>query len=253
MDKVQYDERMHATYAAGRQMSSVARKSWMEAFARHLPEMRPVVWLDLGSGTGRMSPSLANVFGGPVWGVEPSDRMRGQAVANAGHPAVTYLAGSAEHIPLPDASCDAALLFFVWHHVVDREVAARELRRVVKPGGTLFVQANFSDKMPDVWWFRVMPEWGEVDRAQFRSEEEVKGDFTGAGWTLVSDDAVTWLRSANLAVDLERLKRRAVSVFAHMSEEAVESGFARIEAALPSLGDGPQHETSSLLVFQRKS
>jgi len=93
------------------------------------------------------------------------------------------------------------LLFFVWHHVVDREGAARELRRVVKPGGKLFVQANFSDRMPDVWWFRVVPEWRKVDTAQFRSEEAVESDFVGAGWTLVSRDEVTWLRSASLAED----------------------------------------------------
>ena len=147
--------------------------------------------------------------------------------------------------------CDAALLFFVWHHVVDREGAVQELRRVVKPGGRLFVQTNFADRMPDVWWFRVMPEWGNVDRAQFRSEDEVESDFAGAGWTLVSRDEVRWRRSANLAEDFERLKLRAVSVFEHMSEEVTETGFARIEAALPSLGNGPQYETSELLVFQR--
>lgn len=82
---------------------------------------------------------------------------------------------------MPDASCDAALLFFAWHHVADREGAAQELRRVVKPGGRLFVQANFSDRMPDFWWFRVVPEWRKADIAQFRSEEEVKRDFAGAG------------------------------------------------------------------------
>jgi hypothetical protein len=127
-----------------------------------------------------------------------------------------------------------------------------ELRRVVKPGGKLFVGTNLSDRMPDVWWFRVMPEWRKVDTAQFRSEEEVKSDFARAGWTLVSLDEVTWLRSANLAQDFERLKLRAVSVFEHMSQEVVEAGFARIEAAMPSLGDGPQYETSELLVFQRQ-
>jgi ubiquinone/menaquinone biosynthesis C-methylase UbiE len=251
MKKVDYDARLHAVYATGRQMSPDALHTWMGAFARHLPRTRPLVWLDLGSGTGRMTPALASAFGGPAHGVEPSDKMRAQAVAHAGHPAVTYASGSAEQIPLPDASCDAALLFFVWHHVVDREGAARELRRVVKPGGKLFVQANFSDRMPDVWWFRVMPEWKKVDTAQFRAEQEVIGDFAGAGWTLVSRDDVTWLRSANLAEDVERLKLRAVSVFEHMSEEAAEAGFARIEAALPALRDGPQFETSELLVFQR--
>ena len=105
--------------------------------------------------------------------------------------------------------------------------------------------------MPDVWWFRVVPEWRNVDQAQFRSEEEVKGDFAGAGWTFVARDEVTWLRSGNLAEDFERLRLRAVSVFEYLSDEVVEAGFANIEAALPSLGDGPQYETSKLLVFER--
>lgn len=251
MEKVDYDTRLHAVYAAGRQMSPDALQTWMAAFARHLPETRPLVWLDLGSGTGRMTPTLASAFGGPAHGVEPSDKMRAQALAHAGHPAVTYAAGAAEHIPLPDASCDAALLFFAWHHVVDREGAAQELRRVVKPGGKLFVQANFSDKMPETWWFRVVPEWKKADRGQFRSEDEVKGDFAGAGWRLVSRNEVTWLRAASLAEDFQRLKLRSVSMFEHMSGEVIEAGFSRIEAALPSLGDRPQYETSELLVFQR--
>jgi hypothetical protein len=134
--------------------------------------------------------------------------------------------------------------------VADRECAARELRRVVKPGGTLFVQANFSDRMPDTWWFRVVPEWKKVDAAQFRTSEEVRSDFAGAGWTPVARDEVTWPRSASLAEDVEKLKLRAVSVFEHLSDEIVEAGFARIEAALPTLADGPQYETSELLVFQ---
>jgi ubiquinone/menaquinone biosynthesis C-methylase UbiE len=116
---------------------------------------------------------------------------------------------------LPDASCDAALMFFVWHHVDDRDGAAQELRRVVKPGGKLFVQAN------------------------------------PAGRTLDSHDQVTWLRSATVAEDYERLKLRSVSLFEHMSEDVAEAGFAKIEAALPALGDEPQYETSDLLVFQR--
>lgn len=252
MQKVDYDERLHAVYAAGRQMSSDALRTWMDAFARHLPETRPLVWLDMGSGTGRMTPSLASAFGGPAHGIEPSHKMRAQALAHASHPAVAYAAGSAEHIPLPDASCDAALLFFVWHHVVDREAAAKELRRVVKPGGKLFVQVNLSDRMPDVWWFRVVPEWMKVDTAQFRSEAEVTRDFAGAGWTLVASDEVTWLRSANLAEDYQRLKLRAVSLFAHVTDEVADAGFVRIDAALPALADGPQFETSKLLVFERE-
>jgi ubiquinone/menaquinone biosynthesis C-methylase UbiE len=251
MRKVNYDERQHAVYAAGRQMSVDALQTWMEAFARHLPETRPLAWLDLGSGIGRMTPSLASTFGGPVYGVEPADKMRAQAIAHADHPGVTYAAGSAELIPLPDSSCDAALLFFVWHHIVDRDGAAHELRRVVKPGGRLFVQANFSDRMPDAWWLHVVPQWMKIYQTLYQSEEEVQSDFAGAGWTLASRDEITWLRSASLAEDFERLRMRPTSLFEHMSEEIVEEGFVRIEEALPSLGNRPQFETSALLVFRR--
>ena len=251
MGKVDYDERQHTVYSAGRHMSPDALQTWMVAFARHLPERRPLAWLDLGSGVGRMTPSLASAFGGPVYGIEPADKMRAQAIEHAEHPGVTYAAGSAEHIPLPDSSCDAALLFFVWHHVVDRDGAARELRRVVNQDGKVFVQANFSDRRPDAWWLLVVPEWMNVHQALYQSEEGVIRDFAGAGWALASRDEITWVRSPSLADDFERLRLRPTSLFEYMSEEEVEVGFARIEAALPTLDDGPQFETSALLVFDR--
>ena len=118
-------------------------------------------------------------------------------------------------------------------------------------GGRLFVQANFSDRLPAIWWFRVVPEWREAEVAIFRSEAEVTSDFVDSGWTFVSRDQVTWRRAPSLAEDLERLKLRAVSVFEHLDEDVIEAGFAQIEAALPSLDDGPQDETSELLVFER--
>ena len=94
-----------------------------------------------------------------------------------------------------------------------------------------------------------VPEWMNIHQALYQSEEDVITDFAGAGWTLGSRDEITWLRSPSLAEDLERLRLRPTSLFEHMSEEEIETGFARIEAALPDLDDGPQFERSALLVF----
>jgi len=121
----------------------------------------------------------------------------------------------------------------------------------VKPGGRLFVQANFCDRMPDAWWLHTVAEWMDVHQGLYQSEEEVLRDFTDAGWTLASRDEITWLRSMSLAEDYERLRLRPTSLFEHMSEEEIEAGFVRIRAALPTLDDGPQFETSALLVFER--
>ena len=251
MRKVDYDERQHAAYAAGRQMSPDALQTWTEAFAHHLPRTRPLAWLDL-VGCRVYEPVVGEQLRRP--------RVRCRASrqdACPGHrprrPCSRHVCrGSAEHIPLPDSSCDAALLFFVWHHVVDRVGAVRELRRVVKQAGKVFEQANFSTGRPDAWWLHVVPEWMDVHQALYQSEEDVISDFAGAGWTLASRDEITWLRSLSLAEDFERLRLRPTSLFEHMSEEEIEAGFARIEATLSSLQDGPQFETSALLVFGRE-
>jgi hypothetical protein len=83
-----------------------------------------------------------------------------------------------------------------------------------------------------------VPEWREVDTAQVQSEAGVNRDFADAGWTLLSRDLVTWLRSVTLTEDVERLKLRAASAFEHLRDDVVGEGSARIGAALPTLGDG---------------
>jgi ubiquinone/menaquinone biosynthesis C-methylase UbiE len=130
---------MHAVYEVGRALPEHAIANWISVFARFAPQDRPLTVLDLGSGTGRFSAALAREFGGPVHAVEPSAKMREAAMARHAHPAVTVTAGAAERIPLPDSSCDLAMLFLSWHHVADPERGAAELARVVRPGGTVLL------------------------------------------------------------------------------------------------------------------
>lgn len=147
MKKVDYNTVLYRNYARGRALLTAQRAAWIAAFSARLPTIRPLEGLDLGSGTGRFTPVLADAFG-PVTGVEPADRMREIASAEAGHPHVRYLPGSAESIPLSDAAVDYTLIFLAWHHVRDKPRAAREIARVTRPGGTLLLRAQFSDHMP---------------------------------------------------------------------------------------------------------
>jgi ubiquinone/menaquinone biosynthesis C-methylase UbiE len=250
MRPVDYDRRLHAVYAKGRAMSPARLQEWMTVFSRHLPARRPLSLLDLGSGTGRLTPALAAAFGGPVTGVEPSGKMLAQAVSNAAYPNVTYLAGSGESIPLPTASCDAALVYFVWHHVADRPAAAHELHRVVRPGGRLLVRTNLSDRMPDAWWYRWLPRAREVDRQMYQPLDAVVADFAAAGWSWSTLDEVE-TAALTIREDFERLRVRALSTFEHLPGDVIEEGLAAIEAALPRMGDRPVATGGDLLVFER--
>jgi ubiquinone/menaquinone biosynthesis C-methylase UbiE len=251
MRHVDYDTEQFRHYARGRALTEQQLQAWVSAFKTVLPDKRPLAGLDVGSGTGRFTPSLATAFG-PVIGIEPSVRMREVAQAESQHPDVRYLAGSAEHIPVPSGSADYAVMLQSWHHVQDKPRAARELARVVRPGGRLVMRSGFSDHMPRIWWLEQFPRGLEVDASMFQPLHEVIAIITSAGWRVASFSTVTE-PSAGTRVDmLERLRTRAHTVFAYFTPEEEEVGFRRLEQAVAADPDAPAPaDPAPLLTFER--
>jgi SAM-dependent methyltransferase len=92
--------------------------------------------LDVGCGPGALTGELARRLGaGNVSALDPSAPFV-EACAHL-HPGVDVRQGSAEDLPYPDGQFDAALAQLVLHFVSDPPAAAREMRRVVRPGGTV--------------------------------------------------------------------------------------------------------------------
>lgn len=234
LNQVDYDGHQRSVYAKGRALSAEVTATWMSAFSRHAGPGRPLSVLDLGSGTGRFTPALAETFGGPVYGVEPSSGMRQAAVTDAAHPAVTYLEGSAGAIPLPDASVDLVLLFLVWHHVPDRTAGAAEIRRVLRPGGKVLFRSTFGDRLPEAAWLDYFPGAASVEAAMFPTLAQVEAEFAAAGLRRVALEVVRVQVVESAEAYLERLRMRAISTFEHLPEDEIERGFARMEADVVS-------------------
>ena len=228
---VDYDGRMGSVYVAGRGMPPEEVRRWTGALAAYLPEQRPVRLLDLGSGIGRLTPGLADEFQGPVYGVEPSDRMRETAERIAAHPGVTYLKGSAEDIPLPEASVDGVLMFLSFHHFSDQLKALQEVHRVLRPGGVAFLRSQFSDLMPDLFWYDYFPSARAVDAGMYRSVAEVQALARDAGLQPAEDVVRETTESPRtLRESYDRLSLRAISTFEYLPEDEIAPGFARFAA-----------------------
>jgi len=98
--------------------------------------------LDLGTGTGSVAVHAAAVVGpyGSVIGNDISSDMlllAKRRVTDLGLKNVEFREGPAEAIPAEDSTFDAVLASLSLMYVVDRAAAAREIARVLRPGGHL--------------------------------------------------------------------------------------------------------------------
>ncbi|MFF4618429.1 methyltransferase domain-containing protein [Nonomuraea jabiensis] len=250
LKRINYDDRQHLVYARGRALPPDVVATWMAEFARHSPSRRPLTVVDLGSGIGRFSPALADTFGGPVYGVEPSARMRQVAANTAAHPSVSYLQGAAENIPLPDDHCDLALLYLVIHHIQDLPAAAPEIARVLAPGGRLFIRNTFADRMSDPLWHRWFPRARTIEEELFPTVAEVVDAFAPVNLRPVALTSIRHRLAASHADYAARLRLRANSVFDQMTEQEIAEGFAAMDADLAAHpGTGPIEDDCDLLTL----
>ena len=99
--------------------------------------------LDLGCGTGFWLPRYLAAGAAAVIGVEPDPALL--RLARARCPGLPVLAGSAEHLLLPDASVDVVHARFAYFWGAGAEAGLAEARRVLRPGGALVAVDNDHD------------------------------------------------------------------------------------------------------------
>lgn len=143
--------------------------------------------LDLGCGPGALTRVLVDRLGvDSVLACDPSESFVG-ACAKA-LPGLDVRLGRAEAIPFPDASVDLGLSQLVLHFVSDPTLAITEMRRVVRPGGTIAACVWDFDKEMEMlrhfWDAALSVDKDAPDEARvlkFGREGEISGLFEASG------------------------------------------------------------------------
>jgi SAM-dependent methyltransferase len=246
--RVDYTGRAEA-YRTARTLPTDVLASWRTALEPlDLPRPRDV--LDLGAGPGGFLRPLTEWFDAPVVAVEPSAAMRDAARVAGLTERFPYLAAWAEALPLQDASIDLAWLSTVVHQFDDPAVAARELHRVVRPGGHVLVRGFFAD-VAITGLFAAFP--GIERSAQsFPSTDAIVSCFENAGLRVARVDDVVEPWRFDLAAWTDRVRslRSTDSALRPLTDTEFAEGL-RVVTDTYRAADGPigSDGTLRLIVF----
>ena len=199
--------------------------------------------LDVASGRGTTALLLAREYAVAVDGVDLSDASVREATAaarSASRPAtVAFHLADAEHLPFEDETFDALVCECSWCLFPDKERAATEFARVLRPGGRVGIadvtvgQAGLPDGLAE------LPAWIAC-LAGARTTDGYVGLLTAAGLTaeLVEDhsDALAAL-VARIQARL-KLARALIEPGAQPESDAVERGLALAARAADAVSRG---------------
>jgi demethylmenaquinone methyltransferase/2-methoxy-6-polyprenyl-1,4-benzoquinol methylase len=129
---------------------------WRQRLVRAVHDAAPRTVLDLATGSGDVAFALADGLppGVRLTGMDFCQPMLDEAVRKRGASprwaAIEFKQGDGMALPLPAATFDALTISFGLRNMADRHQALQEMRRVLRPGGRLFV-LEFSQPY---FWFR---------------------------------------------------------------------------------------------------
>jgi len=143
----------------------VMRQDQLQKFRREVVAAAGGRTLEVGVGSGLNFPLYGRQVE-VVVGIDPSVRLLAIARrrADAAGVRAEFLLGSATAIPLLDSTMDTVVMTWTLCSITDPLAALREMRRVLKPGGSLlFVEHGLSPE-PGVerWQHRLTPIWCRV-------------------------------------------------------------------------------------------
>ena len=249
MARITYDDQTAAAYKAVREIPRDGLGEWREAVRRHLSPLPGMTVADIGAGTGQFAAAFSDWFGLSIVAVEPSAAMRAHIPRR---PGVRVVEGDAGAVPLPDGSADGVWLSLVIHHIPDLEAAAREIRRVLRPGAPVLIRQGFPGRVGRNEFVRWFPETARmVDTSP--SVEQVCQVFAAAGFSRDALEPVSETYRISLAEFLAQADtfRRADSTIRNLTEEEFRRGKERLHrAAQETRGPEPRTSWLDLLVLR---
>jgi ubiquinone/menaquinone biosynthesis C-methylase UbiE len=144
-------------------LTESGERALLGALRREFVATAEGVVIEIGAGTGRNFPYYSAASVDEVLAVEPDPEMRrrGEPRRHAAAAPISLLDGMAERLPFESACADTVVTTLALCSVDDPRQAVHEIKRVLKPGGTLILiehiragdrwTTRFQDLLTPLW------------------------------------------------------------------------------------------------------
>ena len=241
-----------ASYDKARALAPQTARLWQDLLSAHIAQGETSLIIDLGCGTGRFSEMLAARFNVEVVGIDPSEKMIGQARRKLSTGRVSYRRGPAEVIPLGDDCADLVFMSNVYHHLNDPRMTALECRRVLLQNGLVCIRNGTRETdFPHRHFF---PRLDLLIESELPPGRDIERVFVAGGFAPVVHKIVTQVVAPDWQSFVEKSSLRANSFLARLSDEDFEQGMAALRSPGDTINQNdPVTEEIAWFVFSRQS
>lgn len=171
-------------------------RGWRKALLKRAGSVKDCLVVDSACGTGDLSLVFAKA-GARVVGVDFTHEMLLCAEPKSGGEGCVFVHGDALAMPLADSVADFSSIAFGIRNVSDRIQGLRELARVLKPGGKVFVlefsmpRGRFLGAFYRFYFTRILPRIGGL----------ISGD--SAAYRYLPDTVLSWPKPEEFQAEME--------------------------------------------------
>lgn len=247
-----YDKtNIHSIYNVSRNLGSKTLKMWMDTIAGEVKAENINTIIDLGCGTGRFTKALSEKFNCNVTGVDPSVKMLSVAKETVLSPAIQFIQGDSNSIPVDDVSADMVFLSQVYHHIWDLDMFIEEARRVLRKNGYVCIRNSTIDNMDSYLYPKFFPSAYEIDMKRMPVRKSVLEQFSKYNFSVVLCSAVIQKFAEDHIEYYEKISLRGCSDLAAIDDCEFSEGLERLKKYCYSLNNEPVFEETDLFIFQK--
>lgn len=249
MSKIYDTKKAAANYDAARALPQHATSLLRDVLVENIPVNNISSVLDLGGGTGRFSSHLQELYGCPVYTLDPSVEMLKQGVSR-NLEGVYWLASKAEYIPLKSGSVGLVFMSNVYHHLENPGLAVREISRVLTDRGNLVVRNGTQETDKEITWNQFFPEAIIFDEKRIPHKQDIIDFISSEGFKLSKYTVIYQQFTSSYQEYYEKISQRGLSSLLAISDDAFNAGCRRLKEWVDKQpSDTPVFEPIDLFFF----